>query len=125
MKKNNKKSCILNDDILKLAEAWAEEKKGNRSIIIIATDEGDGGLSNYVCGKSDHVVNAFCNTLMDENQDNQCARLMRRAVDISLLWRNIEKLEKSLEKSEKLSKAMLSDDTEETERETNNVKEDK
>lgn len=126
-KKQAAKKCILSDEIMKLSEAWCEEKKGERSIIIIATEHKKKGCStsNYVCGKGGNLIDAFANTLLDTDDNNVCARLMRRAVAVGLLQKNIEKLDKSLEKIEKLSKAMLSDDTEETERETNNVKEDK
>lgn len=119
---------IIPAQISKMIEEWRGENPENRAIIVIAIEEDEDTkiqrMNNYINGKKFLLLDAFIQTLDSTDNDNNCAIIMRKAVALHALQRNMEKLESSLDELQAMLKERMGD-SEETESETKDEKEDK
>lgn len=95
MANEQKNDDLIAKEVMEQLTKWHDEDPDNRAIIVIAL-ESDGDkqhVENFINGIGTNLIDALHHTVSDYSKENQCARLMRRAMMMHHLESACESLE--------------------------------
>lgn len=119
MANEQKNDDLIAKEVMEQLTKWHDEDPDNRAVIVIAL-ENDGDkqhVENFINGTGTNLIDALHHTVSDYSKENQCARLMRRAMMMHHLESACESLEHLTNALEARLKSEKGEETKETKEE--------